>query len=130
MHYYYNAYFIHICSNAIYRLLSMEMSIKYSAQLHCLSSRSLSIIVMLVVCNMLWHFYFLLFSAPYPVLQVLLLAIIDSVSMDGDKVVWIGTQKVRIKHKKWTIGEKGWLRIARVGLPTAFLLIALAILQI
>ena len=66
----------------------------------------------------------------YPVLQVLLLAIIDSVSMDGDKVVWIGTQKVRIKHKKWKIGEKGWLRIARVGLPIAFLLIALAIVAV
>ena len=66
----------------------------------------------------------------YPVLQVLLLAIIDSVRKDGDNVVWIGTQKVRIKHKKWKIGEKGWLRIARVGLPISFLLIALAILVV
>ena len=76
------------------------------------------------------YFFRFILVLIYPVLQVLLLAIIDSVSMDGDKVVWIGTQKVRIKHKKWTIGEKGWLRIARVGLPIAFLLIALAILVV
>ena len=63
-------------------------------------------------------------------MQVLLLAIINSVRKDGDNVVWIGTQKVRIKHKKWKMGEKGWLTIARMGLPIAFLLIALAIVVV
>ena len=66
----------------------------------------------------------------YPVLQVLLLAIIDTVKKDENHVVRIGKQRVRIKHKKWRIGEKGWLMIARVGLPVAFLFIALAIVVV
>ena len=63
----------------------------------------------------------------YPVMQVLLLAIIDSMRREEDKVIRIGNQWIRIKHKKWKIGEKGWVRMARVGMPIAFLMSGLAI---
>ena len=60
-------------------------------------------------------------------MQVLLLAIIDSMRREEDKVIRIGNQWIRIKHKKWKIGEKGWVRMARVGMPIAFLMSGLAI---
>ena len=66
----------------------------------------------------------------YPVLQVLLLAIIQTLSKGKDRVIRIGDHSVRIKPKLWKIGEKGWLRIARVGLPIACLLIATTILVV
>ena len=66
----------------------------------------------------------------YPVLQVLLLAIIDSARKDENGVVMFGKQWVKIKRKKWMIGAKGWTRVAKVGMPVAFLLIALAILAV
>ena len=60
-------------------------------------------------------------------MQVLLLAIIDSMRREEDKVIRIGNQWIRIKHKKWKIGEKGWVRMARVGMPIAFLMNGLTI---
>ena len=63
----------------------------------------------------------------YPVLQVLLLAIIDNVRKDNNKVIIIGNQSVEVKKKKWTIGATTWIVVARVGLPLACLSSALAI---
>ena len=64
----------------------------------------------------------------YPVLQVLLLAIIDSARKDTDKVIRIGSHTIRHRRKqKWNISATTWTRVARVGLPIAFILCAIAI---
>ena len=64
----------------------------------------------------------------YPVLQVLLLAIIDNVRKDSNKVIRIGSQVFEVKEKKWKIGATTWITVARVGLPVLCLLSSLAIL--
>ena len=56
--------------------------------------------------------------------QVLLLAIIDSARDGDDKVFRIDTKLIRIK---WKIGGKAWVKVARIGLPIAFLILALLI---
>ena len=78
-----------------------------------------------------WHLLFRFkLVIIYPVLQVFLLSIINILSNREDKVIKIGDHWVWIKPKIWKIGEKGWIRVARVGLPIACLLIAITILGV
>ena len=63
-------------------------------------------------------------SLLYPVAQVLLLAVIDFARDRDDKVFRIDTKLIRIK---WKIGGKAWVKVARIGLPISFLILALLI---
>ena len=56
--------------------------------------------------------------------QVLLLAVIDFARDRDDKVFRIDTKLIRIK---WKIGGKAWVKVARIGLPISFLILALLI---
>ena len=78
---------------------------------------------MLIQCFIVSRFILSLF---YPVLQVLLLVMIDSARKDTDKVIRIGSQNIKQK-KKWKIKETTWIRVARLWLPISFILCAIAI---
>ena len=62
----------------------------------------------------------------FPILEVLLHTIIDDLRNGEDKVEFM-TAKYK-GDKKWWKRTSIWVKVARVGLPITYLLIALAIL--
>ena len=60
-----------------------------------------------------------------PMIQVLLHAIIDELRGDDSKVFKMTEEK----EKKWWKNTSVWITLARVGLPVAYVLVALAIVM-
>ena len=58
-----------------------------------------------------------------PMTQVLLHAIIDDLREDDNKVYRMGQEA----EKKWYKKASNWITFARVGLPIAYVMVALAI---
>ena len=54
----------------------------------------------------------------YPVMQVFLLALIDTARKEEDEVIMMGNH---CNPKRWKVGEKGWVIIAKVIMPIEFI---------